>query len=131
MATENNGAPKEYTDEQLQYVYENRRYVGTKETVGFVLWDAAQSLNINTYSTRFVTNIVKVDLGYQTIAKTINSVWDIVNDIFMAAIVEKTPVADICQYSFWMVYGYAMYTYRPSAKARKWLRTETSISAAR
>ncbi|MBR3975065.1 MAG: MFS transporter [Clostridia bacterium] len=90
MATENNGAPKEYTDEQLQYVYENRRYVGTKETVGFVLWDAAQSLNINTYSTRFVTNIVKVDLGYQTIAKTINSVWDIVNDIFTAAIVEKT-----------------------------------------
>ena len=40
---------------------------------------------------------------------------------YLAAIVEKTPVADICQYSFWMVYGYAMYTYRPSAKARKWL----------
>lgn len=81
---------QQYSDEQLHYVYENRRYVGTKETVGFVLWDAAQSLNINTYSTRFITNIVKIDLGYQTIAKTINSVWDIVNDIFTAAIVEKT-----------------------------------------
>ena len=79
-----------YTDEELQYVYENRRYVGTRETVGFVLWDAAQSFNINTFSTRFITNIVKIDLGYQTIAKTINSIWDIVNDVFTAAIVEKT-----------------------------------------
>ena len=50
-----------YTDENLGYVYENRRYVGGKETMGFVLWDAAQSLNINTYSTRFITNIVKKD----------------------------------------------------------------------
>ena len=79
-----------YTDEQLGYVYENRRYVGGKETFGFVLWDAAQSLNINVYTTRFITNIVKIDLGYQTIAKSINSVWDIVNDVFTAAIVEKT-----------------------------------------
>lgn len=79
-----------YTDANLGYVYENRRYVGKKETMAFVLWDAAQSLNINTYSSRFITNIVKIDLGYQTIAKTINSIWDIVNDIFTAAIVEKT-----------------------------------------
>ena len=90
MADELQGQEHAYTDEELRYVYENRRYVGTKETVGFVLWDAAQSLNINTYSTRFITNIVKIDLGYQAIAKAINSVWDIVNDIFTAAIVEKT-----------------------------------------
>ena len=84
------GNAKQFTEEQLNYVYENRRYVGTKETVGFVLWDAAQSLNINMYTTRFITNIVKIDLKYQTIQKAINSVWDIANDIFMAAIVEKT-----------------------------------------
>lgn len=89
MADEVNGV-KEYSEEQLQYVYENRRYVGTKETVGFVLWDAAQSFNINAQDERFITSIVKVDLKYQTIAKAINSVWDIVNDIFTAAIVEKT-----------------------------------------
>lgn len=90
MAEENLPQEHQYSDEELQYVYENRRYVGAKETVGFVLWDAAQSLNINMYSTRFITNIVKIDLGYQTVAKAINSVWDIVNDIFTAAIVEKT-----------------------------------------
>ncbi|MBR5422611.1 MAG: MFS transporter [Clostridia bacterium] len=90
MADENLEQEHSYSDEELQYVYENRRYVGTKETVGFVLWDAAQSFNINTFSTRFITNIVKIDLGYQTVAKTINSIWDIVNDVFTAAIVEKT-----------------------------------------
>ena len=54
-----------YADPQLGYVYENRRYVGKKETFGFVLWDAAQSLNINTYSSRFITNIVKCTLRNQ------------------------------------------------------------------
>ena len=89
LATAQNDT-QQFTDEQLGYVYENRRYVGSKETFGFVMWDAAQSLNINTYSTRFITNIVKIDLGFQTIAKTVNSVWDIINDVFTAAIVEKT-----------------------------------------
>ena len=90
MADENLKQEHQYSEEELQYVYENRRYVGTKETVGFVLWDAAQSLNINSYSSRFITNIVKVDLGYQAIVTGVNGVWDIVNDIFTAAIVEKT-----------------------------------------
>lgn len=90
VAEDKNNAPQEYTDEQLQYVYENRRYVGTRETVGFVLWDAAQSFNINNEQSRFITNIVKIDLRYQAIVGTINGIWDIVNDIFSAAIVEKT-----------------------------------------
>ena len=91
MAEEEKNVPQQaYSEEDLQYVYENRRYVGAKETVGFVLWDAAQSFNINTFSTRFITNIVKIDLGYQTLARTINSIWDVVNDVFTAAIVEKT-----------------------------------------
>ena len=69
---------------------QDRRYVGTKESVGFIIWDAAQSFNINIYSTRFITSIVGVDLGLQTLVNSINSVWDIVNDIFFGAIVDKT-----------------------------------------
>lgn len=70
--------------------FENRRYVGRKETVGFVLWDAAQSFNINEFADRFITNIVQVDLSLQMIEQTINGVWDVVNDVFMATIVDKT-----------------------------------------
>ena len=82
---------KMQTQEQI---FENqtldRRYVAKKETFGFVVWDAAQSFNINTYSTRFITSIVGVDLGLQTIVNTVNSIWDIVNDIFFGAIIDKT-----------------------------------------
>ena len=78
------------TDLNTGYVYENRRYVGRKETVGFVLWDAAQSFNIDKYTDRFITNIVQVDLSLQMIEQAINGVWDIVNDIFMGAIVDRT-----------------------------------------
>ena len=68
----------------------NRRYVGTKETLGFIIWDAAQSFNINIYSTRFITTIVQVALPLQTLVNGINSVWDIINDIIFGAVVDKT-----------------------------------------
>ena len=86
LADSNNTNQTSVAEElNTDYVYENRRYVGTKETVGFVLWDAAQSFNINKYSDRFITNIVQVDLSLQMIEQAINGVWDIVNDIFMGA----------------------------------------------
>lgn len=79
-------------DEQMarEYVYEKRRYVGLKETVWYVIFDMAQSFNINTYSSRFVTNILQIDLNYQTIINAVNGVWDIVNDVFIGAIVDRT-----------------------------------------
>ena len=73
-----------------EYVYENRRYVGLKETVWFVEYDMCQSFNNDSFSGRFVTNILQIDLDYQTIINFVNGIWDVVNDIFTAAIVEKT-----------------------------------------
>ncbi len=85
--TENTG---ELDAASREYVYENRRYVGMKETVWYVVYDMCQSFNIDTFSSRFVTNILQVDLDYQTIVNFVNGIWDVVNDIFTAAIVEKT-----------------------------------------
>lgn len=73
-----------------EYVYENRRYVGMKETVWYVIYDMCQSFNIDGFDSRFVTNILQIDLDYQTIVSVVNGIWDVVNDIFTAAIVEKT-----------------------------------------
>ena len=84
MANEPGNAPveKELTDDQLSYVYQNRRYVGLKETVGFVLWDAAQAFNINARSSRFVNNIVELPLSLSALVSTINTPWDLFNDVF-------------------------------------------------
>ncbi len=90
LATEPVNTAEVLTDEQLSYVYQNRRYVGLKETVGFVLWDAAQSFNINTFSSRFVNNIFELPLSLSALAGTINTPWDMVNDILFATIVDKT-----------------------------------------
>ncbi len=78
------------SEESRNYVYANRRYVGKKETVGYVMWDMAQSFNINSFASRYVTNILQVDLSLQQVATSINGVWDVVNDIFTAAFVERT-----------------------------------------
>lgn len=67
-----------------------RRYVRTGETVGYVLFDSSKTLNIDTYAQRFVLDVVKIDLGWQTIITGINSVWDIINDSFIGVIVDKT-----------------------------------------
>ncbi len=72
------------------YLYENRRYVGMRETMWYIIFDMCQSFNINTYSNRFITNILQIDLDYQTLVNGVNGVWDIVNDIFIGAIVDRT-----------------------------------------
>ena len=73
-----------------EYVYENRRYVGMKETVWYVIYDMCQSFNIDSFNDRFITNILQIDLDYQTIVNVFNGIWDVINDVFTAAIVEKT-----------------------------------------
>ena len=68
----------------------NRRYVGTKETFAYILDDIAQSFNIGKYDDVFRMNILKIALSFQAIANAVIGVWDIINDIFLAAIVDKT-----------------------------------------
>lgn len=68
----------------------DRRYVGTKETVAYVIYDISASFNISKYQDIFITDIVKVGLAFQSLLTIIIGVWDIINDIFLAAIVDRT-----------------------------------------
>lgn len=68
----------------------NRRYVGTKETFAYILDDIAQSFNIGKYDDIFKMNILKIDLVLQSLTNGVIGIWDIVNDLFLAAIVDKT-----------------------------------------
>ena len=68
----------------------NRRYVGTKETFAYILDDIAQSFNIGKYDDVFKMNILKIDLVLQSVTNGVIGVWDIINDMFLAAIVDKT-----------------------------------------
>ncbi len=68
----------------------NRRYVGSKETTAYVLYDIAQSLTLTSKQTYFVTDVLMIALRWQTIISAVVSVWDVINDLFLAAIVDRT-----------------------------------------
>ncbi|HOU10962.1 MAG TPA: MFS transporter [Clostridiales bacterium] len=71
-------------------VYQNRRYVGTRETVAYILFDVSNSFNINTYAERFIFDVLHIDFYYLAIVNFINTIWDIINDTFTGVIVDKT-----------------------------------------
>ena len=75
---------------QTKLVYQNRRYVGTRETVAYVLFDVSKSFNINLYAERFVFDVLHIDFYYLAIVNFINTIWDVVNDTFTGVIVDKT-----------------------------------------
>ncbi|MEI6580195.1 MAG: MFS transporter, partial [Eubacteriales bacterium] len=72
------------------YAAQGRRYLGNKETFGYVLFKASQEFNINKYSDRFIFDVLKIDFAYLAIMSTIGGAWDIINDIMFGAIVDKT-----------------------------------------
>lgn len=76
--------------EALKYVHENRRYVGTRETVAYVLNDFSNSFNIGKYSNRFIWDVVKIDFRISAYVNIFTGIWDTINDIFIGAIVDKT-----------------------------------------
>ncbi len=68
----------------------NRRYVGSRETTAYVLYDIAQSLTLSSKQTYFVTDVLVVALRWQTIVSAFVGVWDVINDLFLAALVDRT-----------------------------------------
>ena len=71
-------------------VPKDRRYVGSKETFAYILDDIAQSFNIGKYDDIFKMNILKIDLKLQAFTNAAIGVWDIINDLLLASIVDRT-----------------------------------------
>lgn len=68
----------------------NRRYVGSKESLAYVVYDISQSFNINKYADVFITDVVQIGLSFQTVVNFVIGIWDVINDVFLAAVVDKT-----------------------------------------
>ncbi len=89
MATESNAAVKVDTPPKSA-VPRDRRYVGSKETFAYILDDIAQSFNIGKYDDVFRMTILKISLNLQSFTNLIIGIWDIINDLFLASIVDRT-----------------------------------------
>ena len=66
-----------------------RRYVGTAETYGYVFFDMATKIPINP-NAEWTDRILNIDKGVQAALRPIGLIWDLVDDLFVAAWVEKT-----------------------------------------
>jgi len=66
-----------------------RKYVGTAESAGYVLFDMATKIPINP-NAEWTDRILNIDKGVQAALRPVGMVWDLVNDLFVAAWVEKT-----------------------------------------
>ena len=67
-----------------------RRYVGSRETLWYILYDISASFNISGSEEVFVSDVAKIRMNYIALVKTINGIWDIINDIFLGGLVDKT-----------------------------------------
>ena len=66
-----------------------RRYVGTAETVGFIMFAASNDVRVGPDG-EWTDRILNISKGTQALIKPVTAAWDIVNDLFVAAFIEKT-----------------------------------------
>ena len=71
-------------------LFRSYNYVGAKETVAYLFNDWSNAFNINGYKDRFIWDVVKIDFGVSAIVNLFTGAWDVVNDIFISAVVDNT-----------------------------------------
>ena len=67
-----------------------RRYVGTMETAAYIAQDFADSFSIGKYQNRFIWDVVGIDFNITGIVTLFTGAWDIINDTFISAMVDRT-----------------------------------------
>jgi len=81
------------TGEVLEYspaISLDRRYIPGKESRAYILAHSFKSFNLGSYTSYFTYNVLNVDLEYMAKVTMIAGIWDIINDILIATIVDRT-----------------------------------------
>jgi Na+/melibiose symporter-like transporter len=71
-------------------ITKDRQYVGNKETISYIVFDASESVHAGVFGSRYNIDLLKINLNLFSIISLINGFWDIVNDTFTGPIVDKT-----------------------------------------
>lgn len=73
---ENQGIVIDYEKGVKNPLLKNRRYVGQKEKIGYLLNDVSGSFNIDKYKDRFIYDIVKLDFNFLAVFGLFSGLWD-------------------------------------------------------
>ncbi len=81
---------KRVNDELKELVDVDRRVIPKREIIGYMLFDGSQSFNIDGHKDLFNDSILKISLAKQSTYNIIAGIWDVIDDLLVASIVEKT-----------------------------------------
>ena len=87
---QNQGIVIDYEKGVKNPLLRNRRYIGNKERIGYLLNDVSASFNIDKYKDRFIYDIVKLDFDFLAVFGLFAGIWDTINDTFIGVIVDRT-----------------------------------------
>lgn len=85
-----NGSSEEVSKRLEKMVRVDRRVVSRKETIGYMLFDGSSGFNIDGQKELYVDSILKIDLGKQALYNAIAGIWDVIDDLLIGGIIEKT-----------------------------------------
>lgn len=68
----------------------NRRYIGNKERIGYILNEASVTFNIDNFKERFIYDVVKIDFDFLALFGLFSGIWDTINDTFIGVLVDRT-----------------------------------------
>ena len=68
----------------------DRRVISRKETISYILFNSARGFNIDGHKDLFTDSILHIGFNLQSLNNTIGSFWDVIDDFFVAFVVEKT-----------------------------------------
>ncbi len=87
---QDNGIVLDYENGVKNPLLKNRRYVGRKEKIGYLLNEYSVKFNIDEYKDRFIYDVVKLDFDFLTVFGLFSGLWDTLNDTFIGVLVDKT-----------------------------------------
>ncbi len=68
----------------------DRRVVSRRETIGYMFFDGSAGFNIDGQKELYVDSILKIGLSKQSLYNVFAGVWDVVDDIIIGGVIEKT-----------------------------------------
>ena len=84
------GSDEEVVRQLRKMTTVDRRVVSRKETIGYMFFDGSAGFNIDGQKELFVDSILKIGLNKQSLYNIFAGVWDVVDDIIIGGIIEKT-----------------------------------------
>ena len=76
--------------EQKGILHSKRRYVGKKETIGYVFNHWAGGFNIGKFRNRYIYDVLLINFNYLAFLDAAGGIWDVINDTIIGFIVDRT-----------------------------------------